>query len=251
MIRVALIGTGNLAVHILKALESHDGVTCVQWIGRKHSPSLQSSTPYFSQFQKDIETNVCLIAVSDDYIKIVAQQFSDTKILVAHTAGAVDLSCLEPIKRRGVFYPLQSFLKNIPVNWEEIPICVTAENEADLKILESLAKCLSNEIYVLTENQRLHMHTAAVFANNFCNHLLGISQSICKKANVPFSVLKPLVEETFNRTFKHSALKLQTGPAKRNNLKTQEKHLTLLSDKEVNLYQSLSHSILNTHKNEL
>lgn len=249
MTRIALIGTGNLAIHLVKAFEKCPQIECVQWIGRKALPPLNSNkTPYFSEYQLTIQTDICLIAVSDDAIGSIAQQFKNIDALVAHTAGAVSLSTLAPIPRKGVFYPLQSFIHNLAVDWGKIPICVEAENQEDTQLLKSLAHLLSKEVYEISEQQRLHLHTAAVFANNFCNHLLNTSQQITSKAEVPFSLLHPLISQTFQRTFEQKASQIQTGPAKRNNLETQEKHLAILSEKEAELYRILSQSIFNTHK---
>jgi len=246
--RIALIGTGNLATHLVKAFEKSNDIDCVQWVGRKTTPHLElSRTPYFTQFQKSIDTDVCLVAVSDDQITHVAHQLKDIDILVAHTAGAISTNALEPIIRKGVFYPLQSFLQNTIVNWDDIPICIEATNRSDEHLLKTLANSLSKQVHTITQSQRLHLHAAAVFANNFCNHLLGISQNLTEKSGLPFAILEPLIRETFERSFSQSTLSVQTGPAKRNDLKTQDKHLALLSEKEVELYRSLSQTIFNTH----
>lgn len=246
--RIALIGTGNLAIHLVKAFEKCPQVDCVQWIGRKATPPFTSNkTPYFAKYQHTIQNDICLIAVSDDAIPPIAKELKDTDALVAHTAGAVTIKALETIPRKGVFYPLQSFIHNLAVDWNKIPICLEAENQDDMKILKSLARLLSKEVHEISEQQRLHLHTAAVFANNFCNHLLDTSQQIFEKTALPFSLLHPLIKETFERGLTHKAKQVQTGPAKRNDLKTQEKHLAILSEKEAELYRSLSKSIFNTH----
>lgn len=246
--RIALIGTGNLAIHLVKAFEKCPQIECVQWIGRKATPLITSyKTPYFAKYQHDIQTDICLIAVSDDAIPSIAKELKDTDALVAHTAGAVSIKALETIPRKGVFYPLQSFIEHHAIDWNKIPICLEAENQDDMQMLKSLAHLLSKEVHEISEQQRLHLHTAAVFANNFCNHLLNTSQQITTKAEVPFSLLHPLISETFKRVLAYQASQIQTGPAKRNDLKTQEKHLSILSEKEAELYRILSQSIFNTH----
>lgn len=247
--RVALIGTGNLATHLVKAFEVCNDLVCVQWIGRKAVPPYASTTiAYYTSFQPQIETDVCLLAISDDQIETVAQQLPNQNMLVAHTSGAVSKNVLMPAKRKGVFYPVQSFLRDKAINWKEIPICIEAESETDETILRKLASFLTEHISVLSENQRLHLHTAAVFANNFCTHLLGVSQSITEKSQLPFTLLEPLIKETFRRSFAHQANEVQTGPAKRNDMKTQEKHIAILTEEQTTIYQMLSQSIFNTFK---
>lgn len=246
--RIALIGTGNLAIHLVHALEKCNAVELVQWIGRNETPPKQiPNTPYFTRYQQNIDVDLCLISVTDDAISSVAQQLKESDVLVAHTAGAVSMGELKTLKRKGVFYPLQSFKETIPVNWKKIPICIEATCTEDAKLLEKLASQLSENVHQISESQRLQLHTAAVFVNNFCNHLLGISQNIAADASLPFSVLQPLIQETFERSFSNQAFAIQTGPAKRNDTLTQQKHLSVLSEKQAALYRILSQSIFNTH----
>lgn len=252
MIRIALIGTGNLAVHLIEAFEVCNAALVVQWIGRKNTPPKQNlKVPYFTKYQRNIEVDLCLVAISDDAISSVAKQLKNIDVLVAHTAGAVSKNELEPVKRNGVFYPLQSFKESFPVNWSSIPICIEASHKEDVKLLRKLASQLSENVHQITEHQRLQLHTAAVFSNNFCNHLLGVSQNITSKAALPFSILHPIVRETFERSFSNQSSELQTGPAKRNDTITQQKHQSVLSDKDAELYRILTQSIFNTHKHEL
>jgi len=246
--QIALIGTGNLATHLASALQNSKTTDLVQWIGRKNTAPKQANKGlYFKQYQNDIKTDLCFIAVTDDAIPSVAEQLINIDVLVVHTAGATSINALKPIKRRGVFYPLQSFKKNFHFDWSSTPICIEATNTKDIKILKTLASQLSESVHQITENQRLHLHTAAVFSNNFCNHLIGVSQRITTKAALPFSLLHPLLKETFERSFLTRTTDLQTGPAKRNDTLTQQKHLSVLSEKDAELYRILSQSIFNTH----
>ena len=246
MMRIALFGTGNLATHFLKAFEGLEAVSCVQWIGRKENPPRANTTPYFNCFQNDIEVDVCLLTISDDYISEVAQSF-ETNALVVHTAAAQPIDVLAPHKRSGVFYPLQRFSQNQELSWKNIPICLEANDKTDLDILKKLAQQLSNEVHFVTTKQRLHLHAAAVFANNFCNHLLGISQEITSNAALPHTLLHPIIKETLSRSLDSNAKEHQTGPAIRNDKKTQSKHIDILTAEEAVLYRALSQSIYKIH----
>jgi predicted short-subunit dehydrogenase-like oxidoreductase (DUF2520 family) len=72
------------------------------------------------------------------------------------------------------------------------------------------------------------MHLAAVFCNNFTNHLYALADQFCKKEGIQFSVLLPLIEETAVRLRQMPASTSQTGPAVRNDTATIDKHLALL-----------------------
>ena len=245
---IALIGTGNLATHLAFALSKCEKVCVNQWIGRTSTPPKNiKNIPYFNHFQDNLDVDICIVAVSDDAVEEVAAKLAKTKALVVHTAGALSKNVLSPIQRKGVFYPLQSFLKDTAVSWNEIPICLEADKPDDLRLLYTLAAHLTKEIHPINEQQRLKIHTAAVFANNFGNHLLGISQHLVANAELPATILKPLVSETFKRSFLNHPFENQTGPAKRNDKASQKKHLNVLSDDEAEVYKILSKSILNTH----
>ena len=71
---------------------------------------------------------------------------------------------------------------------------------------------------------------AAVFVNNFVNYLYQIGEDILSEDGIPFDLLKPLIKETANKIEILSPKEAQTGPAKRSDSKTIEKHLKLLEN---------------------
>ena len=77
---------------------------------------------------------------------------------------------------------------------------------------------------------RLKYHLAATLVNNFTNYLFAMAESFCKKENISFAVLQPLMEETVIRLRNISPAATQTGPAIRNDQNTIQKHRELLND---------------------
>ena len=65
-----------------------------------------------------------------------------------------------------------------------------------INTLEKLAKTISKNCYNINSEQRKHLHVAAVFVNNFVNHLYHIGNQICDKNNIPFEILLPIIKET-------------------------------------------------------
>ena len=85
---------------------------------------------------------------------------------------------------------------------------------------------------------------AAVFVNNFSNHLFLIGEKICKENNIPFKTLYPLIFETFEKIKLFSPKDIQTGPAVRGDIDTILEHIDLLDDPKLkNIYMSLTESI--------
>ena len=135
------------------------------------------------------------------------------------------------------------------MNFKTIPICLEAENENDFQILSSIASTISDAVYKINSEQRKALHVAAVFVNNFVNHLYQMGHEICENNQVPFEILKPLIQETAHKIKTLSPKDAQTGPAKRNDLKTIEAHQQFLTDEnQANVYRILTQSILNNGK---
>ncbi|WP_411030484.1 Rossmann-like and DUF2520 domain-containing protein [Spongiimicrobium sp. 3-5] len=254
MIKVVLLGTGNVATHLLDAFLEHTDIALVQVVGRNKkalaafAPSVNTTTSY----ARIMEANVYLIAVSDDAIAEVAKNLSTKKGLVVHTSGAVALNALEYNERRGVFYPLQTFSKGQRPNFKTIPICIEAGNENDLHILTELASKISDNVVHISSKQRGVLHISAVFVNNFTNHCYQLGKEICDENGLPFELLKPLIMETAKKIQTLQPFEAQTGPAVRKDKKTLEKHNKQLKDEtHREVYALMSKSIEKSHGEKL
>jgi len=102
---------------------------------------------------------------------------------------------------------------------------------------------------MVDEQQRQWVHVAAVFANNFSNHLFSISEDILNQHGMKFDILKPLIFRFIESLEKYSPADIQTGPAARKDFQTIEKHLQLLSSdaRLQNIYRVLTDSIISSN----
>jgi len=248
MIRITLIGSGNVAQHLIKAFTKSELTEIVQVYARKKQTlaSLVDFDKIVSDFEDLKEADIYIIAVSDKAISEVAKQLPFQNRVVVHTSGAASLDVLDAKNRKGVFYPLQTFSKNKEIDFSTIPMCLEAENTFDFRLLESAAKSISNAVYPINSDQRKALHVAAVFVNNFTNHLYQIGQEICGEHQVPFDVLKPLIQETSEKIKTLNPVDAQTGPAKRHDITTIKAHLEYLTNEnQKNIYKILTQSIQN------
>ena len=250
MISVVIIGSGNVAKHLIKAFLKIENVNLKQVYTRnlEDEALLKSSVSTTSDLSLIKEADVTIIAVSDDAIANISYNLKNA--LVVHTSGSVEMKALKNEKNKGVFYLLQSFSKEKEINFSNVPICLEAENKSDLAKLEKLASLLQGNIYHLSSLQRKKIHVAAVFVNNFTNHMYTIAYNICEEHNVPFDILEPLIEETSQKIKNLTPKEAQTGPAKRNDIETIKNHLNLLSKSQQELYLKITQSIQN-HGKEL
>jgi predicted short-subunit dehydrogenase-like oxidoreductase (DUF2520 family) len=251
MIKVVLLGSGNVASHLIKAMEANDAIDLIQVYARskKSIENLIESSKITTSFADLKEADVYVISVSDKAIEEVSNQIPFTDKLVVHTSGTMDFRVMHPKNKRGVFYPLQTFSKNKEVNMKSVPFCLETEKDEDFELIENLAKNLSNSVYKINGEQRKSLHISAVFVSNFVNHLYQIGNALCEENNVPFAILQPLIEETANKIKTLSPTEAQTGPAIRNDEPTIKKHLEALENPTYKeLYRQLTLSIQNVKK---
>ncbi|MES2574733.1 MAG: Rossmann-like and DUF2520 domain-containing protein [Bacteroidota bacterium] len=251
MIQVVIIGSGNVAQHLIKAFAKSKKIDVIQVFSRKKEAltHLLDSDRITNDFNNVAEADLYIIAVSDDAIATVSSQLPFENRLVVHTSGTVSLDALDKKNRNGIFYPLQTFSKNADVDFSQIPLCLESDNETDFELLKTIAEIVSDKVYTINSEQRKVLHVAAVFVNNFVNHLYQMGNQICHENNVPFDVLKPLIQETANKIMKLSPNEAQTGPAIRNDKQTIASHLDFLQDEnQATIYQILTQSIQNNGK---
>ena len=250
MVKVVIIGSGNVAQHLIAAFKNAQilgsDIDLIQVYSRQTASV--SHLLNLDQITNDLDTlaeaDLYIIAVSDDAIGAISSQLPFKNRLVVHTSGSVPLHALDEDNRKGVFYPLQTFTKNKAVDFKIIPICLESENATDYQLLDKVAKSISEKVFAINSEQRKALHVAAVFVNNFTNHLYQIGQEICEENQVPFEILKPLIAETANKIMVLSPEEAQTGPAKRNDSITIEAHEAFLSNENhLKIYKTLTQSI--------
>lgn len=246
---VCIIGTGRLAFRLSRQLASSN-FKVDQVFGRNLEKAQGLAKLFGAEAINDLEqlkrdSHFYLLLVSDDAIGLVSDKMPVVSGLLVHSSGAIDSSVLSKHKRTGIFYPLQSFTEGQEANWPEVPFCVCAKEEADQKLLEDAVRKIGARPYVVQDDQRLKLHTGAVFTNNFVNHILAIGRSCCDEAGMPYEILLPLLNETIRRAQSSDPWESQTGPARRQDHISMSKHLEILKEHPEwqSIYREISNSI--------
>lgn len=249
--RIVLIGAGNLATNLGKAL-FRAGHEIVQVYSRTEVSAKTLATvlkcSYTDTLSEVVDNaDIYIVALKDSVLSSVAdllyERLAD-KFFV-HTAGSLPMDVL-PFIRRGVFYPMQTFSKNKEVDFSVIPCFVEAATEVDTQVLKKLALTISDTVYELDSENRKYLHLAAVFCCNFANHCFSLGANLLKQhGNLPFSVMLPLIDETAAKLYSMSPQEAQTGPAVRWDENVMEKQMQLLAGTPdlQKLYELLSKSI--------
>ncbi|HVE61123.1 MAG TPA: DUF2520 domain-containing protein [Chitinophagaceae bacterium] len=246
---IIIIGTGNTATVLGRKLKAA-GHNILQVFGRNASAASElayeldsESTNYWSVVNRDAE--IYILAVSDIAIEEIVKELRLPEKTIVHTAASVSKNILKnSTSHFGVFYPLQSLKKENSYS-PETPIIIDASDEQTLHVLENLANTISATVAEADDEERLKLHLAAVFCNNFVNHIYALMEDYCRKENLNFSLLIPLIQETSLRLTSISPSSVQTGPAMRADQATIKKHLALLASHQhlKEIYELMTKSI--------
>ncbi|WP_426061156.1 Rossmann-like and DUF2520 domain-containing protein [Hymenobacter sp. B1770] len=252
-LRIGLLGAGRVASQLGPALAAAGHQVAFVWnrtapAAKTLAAQLRGTQALATLAPPLPPADVYLLAVPDSAVApLLASITWPAGALVAHLAGALPLAVFasHPAVHGGVFYPLQTFSPGRAIDWPAVPLCIEAADSAAEITLLALARSLSQHVRLLNSAQRLKLHVAAVFANNFTNHLLGIADALLTEANLPAALLAPLVRETVDKALANPPFAVQTGPAVRRDAPTLAAHQAALAAHPAwkALYEQLTASI--------
>lgn len=248
---IAIVGTGNIAYHLGNGF-IENGIAVKELYGRNEQRVSQLAAKWDCEIVKDlssIKSELILLCVSDDAIGSILPLLPASS-RVAYTSGAVDLKNFKNRTNTGVFYPLQTFSESKEVNLFEVPFLIEGDSSTFSQELFDLAWKLSRKVFYVGSEVRIKYHLAAVLVNNFTNHLIFKAKEYLEGENLDFELLKPLMVETIEKLKIIDPYTAQTGPAKRNDLQTMQRHSELIEGITREIYSLVSKSITETYKND-
>ena len=250
MFKISIIGSGHLATHFAhRFLEQKCKIHSIYSKTLAHSHILAEQLG--AEVVQDIsqlnlsEIDFIFICTSDDVIQTIAQQIPATKAILIHCSGAKGFEVFSQKQWSGIIYPLQTFSKGIPFDWEKVPLFLCSQYPEQHKKIEDLASVLSPKIQWIDPQEKIKLHIAAVIACNFSNYMYGLAEEILRQVNLPFQTMAPLLEATLSKALSHSPSSVQTGPARRQDLQTLALHEKKLEqDPEIlEVYHYISEKI--------
>lgn len=256
--KIVVIGAGNVAWHIAQALSgSGEGEVC-QIYSRTHesAAALAERIPGavavcdINDIAKDGDVYIVSI-VDDGIIPLLSSLPADTGrgALWVHTSGSVGMDVLSSVTDKyGVFYPLQTFSKSVDLSMSEIPLFIEGVTPQVEDEIRSLGSGIFKNIYHADSRLRRKMHIAAVFACNFTNYLWNCASELLSEEGLSFDVLRPLLEETMQKSFRVGPAESQTGPARRGDKKIVDTHLSMLPPDKAQIYRMMSDKIMDKYR---
>jgi len=251
---IVIIGAGNVGTHLATLFSSHGtAVTVVCRHAASVPDLLKTSCTVVSMDDIPTEAGLYLLTLKDSVIPEVVAGLPELHGIVAHTSGSIGLEPLSRFRQRGVFYPFQSFRKEIALTVKDFPILIEASDAAVEKDLMRIASLISSTAMIASKEVRAGIHTAGVFVSNFTNLMYSAGWSVAEMKQFDAKkLLLPLIQETALRLQYSQPSALQTGPAIRDDRETILKHLDIL-EKNPELYRQykeLTNALLKKYGHE-
>ncbi len=251
---ISFIGSGNVAHHLMQAFDKA-GHSIEEIFSRNIEQAAIYANRYKANLRTDLqnfaaESDLIILSISDDAIPTLAEQLKMFNTPVVHTAGSVNIQVLSSTRHSyGVLYPLQTFSKEKEIDYSQIPYFIESSDDILTRKLEDLITSTQATFKYLNSEQRMQLHIAAVFACNFSNFMFDLAAQLLHKQDIPFSSLMPLIQECIQKLEHLSPEQAQTGPAKRGDNSTMQKHMKALeSQPELQkIYELLSREIEKKH----
>jgi len=251
---IVIIGAGNVGTHLALLFKEQGAAVIVACRDTASAAHLEGTgVTVVSMSDMPANADLYLLCLKDSVISEVAQGLPELKGVVAHTSGSIGLEPLSKFPRHGVFYPFQSFRKEIALTVKDFPILIEASDSATEGILMQFAAIISSSTMIVPANVRAGIHTAGVFVSNFTNLMYGAGWQVAQENGFDADkLLRPLIEETALRLNYMQPSDLQTGPAIRNDRETILKHLEILegTPELSGLYKELTNALLKKYGHE-
>jgi predicted short-subunit dehydrogenase-like oxidoreductase (DUF2520 family) len=230
------LGRGNLGRSLDQAFQAAGQVT--------------SLVPGRKPFVRPPSSGVVFLAVPDQAVAEVATKLARLKpsrrLSFVHVSGALGLGALEALRDHpvGSFHPLQSFpAPRDPSAFRDITVAVDASSPALMRRLRSLARAVGARPMRVVDADRVTYHAAAVFASNYVDVLLAEGVRLLRSAGwsekEATAGLLALTEGTLANVRRQGVVAGLTGPVRRGDVTTVERHLAALSRPAADLYRML------------
>lgn len=250
--RICVIGSGNVATHMAAALNS---VADVVQVCSRH---IENARALAGKLGRGVaastldgllpDADYYIIAANDDSIASIAASTPPYPGIWAHTSGSVPISVFNGLKEQyGSFYPLQTFSKDVAVDFSRVPMFIEGSDDGVCDTLMALAKRISRSVEKADSARRKALHLAAVFACNFANLMWLDADTLMRCEGLTVNYLAPLLEVTLQKLGGASPRDAMTGPARRGDLAVMNAQLDALPDDLKETYAMLSQRILDIY----
>lgn len=255
---IGIIGTGRVGLAIGYRLQQAGcqvigGADLKQKHARRFYQILKLQYRKFSNIDIASKANLIFITTQDQAIENVYQQilpYLKTRTILVHCSGALSNLIFKGANRKNIItiglHPIQTFSDDKPATiTKNIYYAVEADTQAR-PIAKKLVRDLQGRpVFIKSADKPLY-HTMCVFASNYLVALMSAVFDIARILKIrprqTFSLLEPLIRQTWDNIRNNGVEKSLTGPIARGDIVTIKSHLIILEKKLpelLSLYQIL------------
>ena len=194
-----------------------------------------------------------IFSISDDAIENVAERFlsiyKNKNAKIFHTSGALDSSVFGKYQNSGSFHPVIS-ISSIEDGINIIPQTTFTCEGNIAEFLVQLADEIGESGIQLSKEQKQNIHLSAVFMNNYLSGMIEKIKILNKNAGLAEhyteKILQSISRQTITKSWQYPIDEILTGPVKRGDVKTIEKHLDILQNDDLfqQLYKNFGNILL-------
>lgn len=251
--RVYVVGAGRLGLGLARALRDAGYPSVGIWnrgaAGRRRAARLLGRRADGGELGAALgEAELIFVAVADRAISEVGAILAAQKLrpgtIVAHTSGALDARSLGRIQgaKLASFHPVVACAEPSQAAAALRGAVFTIEGDPRaLRTLRQVARDLGGRTVVLAPRAKARYHAALVLASNLVVALLEVARREALAAGFADErALAQLACGAVTLVARHGTAAALTGPVRRGDLETLERHLEALSKPAAHMYRSLS-----------
>ncbi len=258
--RIGFVGAGKVGFSLGKYFTERN--LCVSGYCSQNSKSAKEAakftgTKYYETLKEITEdSDTLFLTVNDGAISGVYSEIAMLEIsgkMICHCSGAMSSEVFDGIREKGAFgysvHPIYAFNHKLKSYQGLSQVYFTIEGALEhLEDMVNLFRQIGNKAEVISKEEKVRYHLAAVFASNlveglydYASDLLescGLSREFSKKA------LLPLFLGNAKAIGDYGVEKALTGPVERGDAETVEKHLNASDGDEREIYTLLSQKLV-------
>ncbi len=186
----------------------------------------------------DFTAEVLWICVPDDAIAAVAKELARTETqwrgkTVLHTSGASTAKELVAVKRRGAAtgsaHPMNSFVKTTKPSFRGVPLALEGDARA-VQVATTMGRALGAEVFRIKSATKVLYHAMGAFASPLLVSTLYAGERVGQAAGIrePRKIMARILKETVDNFLREGSAGAFSGPIRRGDVKTVQKHLKAL-----------------------
>lgn len=187
------------------------------------------------------ENTLYIIAVSDEAIPVVAEEFAakckfDARTVFTHLSGSYPASELRALaeKKANVasLHIMQTFPDTNPISLAGLRAMIEAPNDSVYEMLSIYTEKLHLIHYRLTSEQKTIYHISGVFISNFLVGNIHSAEKIFKHTGLTqkdfTEIFTPILRTTVQNVLMKGSIGSLSGPLERGDITVVEKHIGIL-----------------------